>query len=357
MEVRTRDPGGSVDRIYGAIAKAAAKDKFLDFRNALTLAFLEDYGNIQGTGGANHAPVSGIRLLIQDNSNGQSKNADAILPCFMIDKILEVCKANIAAPVDESRRKATEKATVFNGVSNAIEVSSRLYLAMHQFVSNFMMSCANIVKGRGNQNGPYAEFGGSFKKTIAALQTPTQTNTFPANNPYMDYSYHQDRVYADKRHRNDPSYLASVTLMDITRKQFKQDGQISTYPWTVSINKFKAPPIYHKNGTTAYDAKAQKADEVSVFIQVSDSDMWKCCYTVQHFISVWEMAYGIPLVQNGIAAHEYQVIEFRKRSTEDKAQANSYGKSEQNTVNPGAPNTGQQYKPQGQYYGSGNDRW
>ena len=42
MEVRTRDPGGSVDRIYGTIAKAASKNKFLDFRNALTLAFLED---------------------------------------------------------------------------------------------------------------------------------------------------------------------------------------------------------------------------------------------------------------------------------------------------------------------------
>ena len=27
MEVRTRDPGGSVDRIYGTIAKAASKNK------------------------------------------------------------------------------------------------------------------------------------------------------------------------------------------------------------------------------------------------------------------------------------------------------------------------------------------
>ena len=40
MEIRTKDPGGSVDRIYGTIAKAASKNKFLDFRNALTLAYL-----------------------------------------------------------------------------------------------------------------------------------------------------------------------------------------------------------------------------------------------------------------------------------------------------------------------------
>ena len=73
MEVRTRDPGGSVDRIYGTIAKAASKNKFLDFRNALTLAFLEDYANLQGIGGGKHAPTSGIKLLIQDISKSFSR--------------------------------------------------------------------------------------------------------------------------------------------------------------------------------------------------------------------------------------------------------------------------------------------
>jgi len=45
---------------------------------------------------------------------------------------------------------------------------------------------------------------------------------------------------------------------------------------------------------------------VNLFIQVSDDDMWRCCYAVSHFISVWEMTYGMALVQNGIATYEYQ---------------------------------------------------
>ena len=95
MEIRTKDQNGTVGRIYGTIAKAASKGKFLDFRNALSLAYLEDYPNIQGIGGAEHAPASGIRLLIQDYS-GESKSTSAIIPCWQIDKILEVCRQNSA---------------------------------------------------------------------------------------------------------------------------------------------------------------------------------------------------------------------------------------------------------------------
>ena len=149
MVIRTRDSGGTVDRIYGTIAKAASKNKFLDFRNALTLAFLEDYANLQGIGGGKHAPTSGIKLLIQDNSNG-SQNAQAIVPCFLIDKMLEVCRKNA---VDME----------YDGTMVAFQVD-RIYKSIYELAKGVKSACGRIIKQKGHPNGPLADFGNAARE-------------------------------------------------------------------------------------------------------------------------------------------------------------------------------------------------
>ena len=315
MEVRTRDPGGSVDRIYGTIAKAASKNKFLDFRNALTLAFLEDYANLQGIGGGKHAPTSGIKLLIQDNSNGSQK-AQAIVPCFLIDKMLEVCRRNA---VDLE----------YDGTTVAFQVD-RIYKSFFELVKGVKSACGRILKQSGHPKGPLADFGNAAR---GAETVYTDYQKFPATaygKPYADFSYRQERVNPYSR-SNDG--FVRVSVISIQRKQFNAKNEVMKSPWSVNISNFEAAPNEQKNGTTSYRSNT-KRNEVNLFIQISDDDMWRCCYAVSHFITAWEMAYGIPLIQSGVAAYEYQQNNYRQSQKQAPAGQQGY----QQTNNAGASN-------------------
>lgn len=305
MEVRTRDPGGSVDRIYGTIAKAASKNKFLDFRNALTLAFLEDYANLQGIGGGKHAPTSGIKLLIQDNSSGSQK-AQAIVPCFLIDKILEVCRRN-AADME------------YDGTTVAFQVD-RIYKSFFELVKGVKSACGRIIKQKGHANGPLADFGNAAREAESVY---TDFQKFPATaygKPYADFSYRQERV--NPYSRSNDGYVR-VSVVSIQRKQFNAKNEVMKSSWSVNISNFEAAPNEQKNGTTSYRSNT-KRNEVNLFIQVSDDDMWRCCYAVSHFITAWEMAYGIPLIQSGVAAYEYQQNSYRQSQNQTSAGQQGY---------------------------------
>ena len=343
MEIRTRDPRGSVDRIYGTIAKAASKNKFLDFRNSLTLAYLEDYANIQGIGGSKHAPVSGIKLLIQDNSNGGSQKAEANIPCWLIDKLLEVCRRNA---VDVQ----------FDGTATAYQVD-RTAKAVQVLLKGLANACGNLVTGKVHPRGPFAEFGSAVKKAGAVF---TDFQQFPVpgfGKPYAEYSYRQERVNPYSRSQDG---FVRVSVLTIQRKQFNAKGEVMKSPWSVNISNFEAAPNNQKNGTTSYQSNT-KRNEVSLFIQVSDDDMWRCLYSVQHFISVWEMAYGIPLVQNGIAAYEYQQQNYHQtRQQTQRRPAPQQNNGGQNTGYGAQNNAGggqyQNGRPANNYNG-GNNRW
>lgn len=361
MEVRTRNPNGSVDRIYGTIAKAASKNKFLDFRNALSLAYLEDYANIQGIGGSKHAVASGIKLLIQDNTNGSQK-AEANIPCWLIDKMLEVCRHNA---ID----------LYYDGTNTAYFVN-RIALAVQVFLKRLAVACGHMVTGKIHQAGPFAEFG-SVSKTAGSVFTDFQQFPVPPlQKPYAEFTYRQEKVNPYSKTRDGFVKVNSVTIQ---RKQFNAKGEVKKSPWTVSISNFEARPSEKKNGTTAYIPNT-KRNEVALFIQVSDDDMWSCLYAVSHFISVWEMAYGIPLIQNGIAAYEYQQQVFRQqngyvwnnapdeqhtvqgnqnitRGNPDSGNGNQYNRGPNNAPSQMDPNNGYQERRETGGYVNNTDRY
>ena len=55
---------------YGIIAKTNGRNKVLDFRDGLVLAYPDDYAMIHGKGGKNHASTSVIKIAICDYSSG-----------------------------------------------------------------------------------------------------------------------------------------------------------------------------------------------------------------------------------------------------------------------------------------------
>ena len=85
------------NQISDIICNVGGKNKFFDMRNALVLAHPEDYAMIHGCGGSKHAPTSGIMLTITDYSKGvgdKSVFVHGIIPLFVIDKMLSVCRLN-----------------------------------------------------------------------------------------------------------------------------------------------------------------------------------------------------------------------------------------------------------------------
>ena len=334
MEIRTRNNNGPVDRIYGTIAKAASKNKFLDFRNALTLAYLEDYANIQGIGGSKHAPTSGIKLLIQDNTNGSQK-AEANIPCWLIDKMLEVCRRNAV----DTQYDGTNTAFHIDRISNAVQV----------LMKRLALACGHVVTGKVHESGPFAEFGAAVKAAGSVFSDFQQYPVMPPQKPYAEFSYRQERVNPYSRTQDGFVRVSQVTIQ---RKQFNAKGEIMKSPWSVNISNFEAVPNEQRNGTTSYQPNTKRND-TSLFIQVSDDDMWRCLYAVSHFISVWEMSYGIPLVQNGIAAYEQQQKYFRN----NQAQMNNGQQMPSN--NPSNGYNGQQMpsnNPSNGYNDSGYNR-
>lgn len=80
------------------IVKAAAKGKFVDFRNALVPAFEQDYAMIHGCGGKKHASRSCIKLFLTDYSAGTGDRAITVSanvgPEF-IPYAFAVCEKNV----------------------------------------------------------------------------------------------------------------------------------------------------------------------------------------------------------------------------------------------------------------------
>ena len=181
-------------------------------------------------------------------------------------------------------------------------------------------ACGPIIKQKGHSNGPPADFGNAAREAESVY---THFQKFPATaygKPYADFSYRQERV--NPYSRSNDGYVR-VSVVSIQRKQFNAKNEVMKSPWSVNISNFEAAPNEQKNGTTSYRSNT-KRNEVNLFIQVSDDDMWRCCYAVSHFITAWEMAYGIPLIQSGLAAYEYQQNSYRQSQNQTSAGQQGY---------------------------------
>lgn len=91
---------------YGIIAKTNGRNKVLDFRDGLVLAYPDDYAMIHGKGGKNHAPTSVIKIAICDYSSGTGDKSTTLFANITPDvceQIFEVCKRNVGTTVVDNQ--------------------------------------------------------------------------------------------------------------------------------------------------------------------------------------------------------------------------------------------------------------
>lgn len=285
------------------IYSVGGKNKFFDMRNALSLANVEDYAMLHGVGGAKHAYSSGIMFSITDYSGRDSRTGkgskfvSANVDPYRIDEILSVCRKN-SGYTTGGEKSMSDAFTVLN---------AKLDLVCKGLASAFDLAtkaCGRIITKKGNANGPYADFGQVLRSARDAVITkpkPEEILQLAIAESTTEYSFHQDKVNVYKVDQNDG--FVFVTVVDISRRRFNEKGELRKYPWVVSIKNLWAPPIKKENGTTAYSASNAR-DVVECFMQISDDDMYRCCWTAEHFIRVWENANAIPLVLEGLQRRE-----------------------------------------------------
>lgn len=325
------------NNISDVIVRCAAKGKFLEFSNALTLAYKEDYANIQGIGGSGHARTSGITAAItawqvdqlgRKIPNTQSTFVKAIVPCYVFDQVLTVCRNNVG-----------DRETGVGFVMSAIDSIAN---ALGTFFGEGVNACARIVTGKGaNQSGPIGDFGTAFKNARAAA---AQRGPAQFIRPFENYAYHQDRV---NKYNVDPKDgFVSVSTLEIVRAEFGGGGEKRKLPWTVKVQNFWAAPNEKANGTTAYVANSIR-DKKEASISISDDAMYEAAFKVMRFVDLWENTLGSQLLITAMREKEAA----RQQNAAQNGQATA--QPQQQTQQP-APAQQGGYQRQGQNPGYGN---
>lgn len=308
------------------IAKAAAKNKFLDFRPNLVLAHEKDYAMIHGIGGSQHALRSTIKCLITDYGVKPSVVVSANISPELPSYILEVCRKNVgllgAVPATTNKRASMisplqamaaapqlgQHLLVAAGLSNqpcvAVATTFLQNLESEEEVPEVkaLLDLARKIPalpddGSGNIFVPLPvsminQIADSFSAGAAADSSATKGKGGD------DFQYRQERVNSYRKENN----LCPVSILTISRVGIRKTGEVSKLPWTVKIENFKAPSV-ERGGMTSYNGRGI-VDKREAFVALTDFDMYRCLYRVERFIELWEMAYGIPLLTKGLAAKE-----------------------------------------------------
>lgn len=299
------------------IAKAAAKGKFLDFRNNLVAARGNEYAMIHGIGGQQHAPRSTIKMFITDYSvQNNTKTVYANIQPELAAYLLSACENAL-------RCSGTSKAGgMYQEAANAVAQMRRETVLqpgtpVNPSAEPILAVSAELVDKLPNMpmpsaalqlasmldpiplppNGPTVYVG--VRKRIVDLLAQALSSAGQASG--ADFSYSQDRVNPYREENG----LCPVSTLSITRSGLRKDGSVSQMPWYVTIKNFRAKPIKQTNGMTSYSGSTIQ-DQKEAFILVSDLDMYRCTYRVIRFIELWEMAVGIPLIKAGLKQKEIE---------------------------------------------------
>lgn len=163
------------------------------------------------------------------------------------------------------------------------------------------------------QGNPLGIFGGIIKNDFLPLlkMNPDQIPNVADVQSFVDYDYQQTHVNTYRM--NQQTGVCPVSTLHIWRAGRMQDGSVAKLPWKVNIQEFYAR---QKPGAlTAFDPNTV-TDKKEVWIQVSDDDMFRCAYKVEHFVSLWETAIGSAYVQYADAERERQKQQYSSQYEE-----------------------------------------
>ena len=278
----------SIQEYYsGLIAQVASKDKFLEFTDAMVPAYEKDYGMIQGAVGKDHAANSGIRVSIISYGEGKTKGrVSALVPTWVFEQIKDNCLKNCG----EIILPQGDAVKLVNG-------GIRAFHAFRTLLSEAKSGLVDVVTGK--ENDVLIALGKALRSAQFKVYGLTETNT-PDKTilqystlavPFaVDYKYHQVRVNSSIASSNG---TVPCNILTISRRSIGKDldgnDKVYNQPWCVNISSFFAVPVNHSTGTVSYDAATVDNRNDGNFY-LSNEDMFRCAYAIEHFVSQWERA-------------------------------------------------------------------
>lgn len=298
------------------ITSANGKNKVIDFRDGLNLALPEHYATIHQIGGKKNSEgqktyPSVIRIVLCDFTKGTgnasitvSVNVEPSLPY----EWLEICKQSlgeIALPFYSQNGKNGLQENTLGRMRSQLHCASTGARAVLSLFQGAVNAIADMVTGKTDQDpkGPHKAIGSAVKNAKSVFATTNQPNEAGMKLPRgIDYIHTQDKVNVYKKGQDG---YAPVTQLQVTRQTFRSDGSMSMYPWTIKVINGEAVVDERDTGATTFRAKSMR-NRKEAFIMLSDRDMFRMMTRITHFVDVWETAYGIPLVAQGMQLLEQE---------------------------------------------------
>lgn len=305
--------------ISSKICKINGKDRVVDFSSKLSVAKVEDFANIHGCGGKEHAANSTIAVTICDYSK-KGKGEQSVTAFYNLDA--EIMEVLYQAAMDARLGKLTASSTDLAAAATvALHELNRWEIAGSQQPVSIVpfgeltatgTTLGNAVKAnnpaalatasdhtltdlrRWVANRKQCPSAGVPLREIYEIKTALANALTQQDKPLFTYTTEKNNPY-----QKDSNGFVPVSKLYISYTPTRKNGEVSRYPWFIQIENFRAPLSTKATGASSHDA-SKAVDRKGVFINVSADDFAQAMVAVKRYIRVWEMVEAIPVVRSGL---------------------------------------------------------
>lgn len=300
------------------IYKVNGKDKVMDLGSLLSVAKVEDYANVHGCGGKDHARNSTIALTICDYTKG--KGDKSVTTSYNLD--VELIEVLHQAAMDARLGKLTvSPGMIMQTMAVLLNDLARWEAAGNQtrivaVPETELTASGKVLSGAMNQNAPnelHAASNGVLndlrrwmatgqKNPVSAVPMQEIANAKNAlaaalsgyGVPAFEYGYEKNNPYS----KDNQGYVP-VSKVYIAYTPTRPDGSISRYPWFLQVENFDAPLNTKANGASSHNASSA-INRKSASINLSADDFAAAMVATRRFIRLWENAVALPVIRTAL---------------------------------------------------------
>lgn len=279
------------------IWKVNGKDKVVDFSSKLVKAYAQDFANIHGIGGADHATNSTICVTLCDYTKGKGDKSVTLKYCIDVEDVAQLFHAAKMACIGQLTAPAPASASV-NGEAIAKIDSAlaqmRKWLKIEPYPDN----------SRPIQMDELTSVGKALSDALASLKQQSAGGT---NTVTYSYTRQKNHAYADSISKVNGVPHAPVQQISIFYDPTRR------YPWTIQISNYDAPIKQQANGATTHNA-SKAINKREAFINLSADDFCAAMVAVDRFIRLWEQRM-YRIVDAGCTRYEKAIEELKSKKS------------------------------------------
>lgn len=111
---------------------------------------------------------------------------------------------------------------------------------------------------------------------------------------FMDYEWSSEKIFGNP----DQNGLSIVQKFTISRHNYDKNGQLLRSPWSITVENGKGIKVQNGNGGS-YMQGGSYIKEKSVFIRLSDMDIYTLFKRADSYITCWENSIAGALIEAG----------------------------------------------------------